>query len=61
MRTFEGQQIVRYHKNLSPDVLPLTIDCENEKELVAEQKRIKKCRIDLDGAIMVTFNMSERL
>jgi len=41
-KTYEGRITIKWHKNDYGDVHPLTIDCQNEKELHQECNRIKK-------------------
>ena len=59
MITFEGTMHVKPHKNLFGKKTPLTIDCENKKELNVELARIKSAFM-ADGAYRVVFDLSER-
>jgi hypothetical protein len=70
-RTFEGRLIIKWYKNDSGDIRPLTIDVNSERELEKELYRIREdfmtkgcdIRPEKKGQLpySVTFEMKERI
>ncbi len=71
LRTFEGRLIIKWYKNDSGDIRPLTIDCEGHKELKEKLAKLKSLfmtqgcdiREDKKGQLpySVTFDLTERI